>query len=73
MSLFHFIAWYPNLNPLRNLCALEWAISHPKGTTDDFGTYYDGLSAEEKEVSISEYSGIICLTSDDLEMGKALS
>ncbi|KJA23318.1 hypothetical protein HYPSUDRAFT_201597 [Hypholoma sublateritium FD-334 SS-4] len=33
----------------RNLCALEWAISHPKGSTDEFGAYYDGLPAEGKE------------------------
>ncbi|KAF8155841.1 hypothetical protein B0H34DRAFT_798941 [Crassisporium funariophilum] len=33
----------------RNLCALEWAISNPKGTTDEFGTYYDSLLAEVKQ------------------------
>jgi hypothetical protein len=39
---------------VRNLCVLEWAISNPKGTADEFGTYYDGLSVEGKEVSILE-------------------
>ncbi|PPQ94203.1 hypothetical protein CVT25_006857 [Psilocybe cyanescens] len=33
----------------RNLCALKWIISNPKGTTDEFGTYYNSLSAEGKE------------------------
>ncbi|KJA21039.1 hypothetical protein HYPSUDRAFT_203235 [Hypholoma sublateritium FD-334 SS-4] len=33
----------------RNLCALEWAILYPKGTAEEFSTYYDGLSAEAKE------------------------
>ncbi|KAF9480911.1 hypothetical protein BDN70DRAFT_893720 [Pholiota conissans] len=33
----------------RNLCALEWAILNPKGTTDAFSAYYDALSAEGKE------------------------
>ncbi|KJA13688.1 hypothetical protein HYPSUDRAFT_209335 [Hypholoma sublateritium FD-334 SS-4] len=32
----------------RNLCALEWTISNPKGTTDEFSSYYDSLSAEAK-------------------------
>lgn len=35
----------------RNLCALEWTNTNPKGTTDQFSAYYDSLSAEEKEVS----------------------
>ena len=34
----------------RNLCALEWAISNPKGTAEEFNAYYDGLSQEAKEV-----------------------
>ncbi|KJA18734.1 hypothetical protein HYPSUDRAFT_56943 [Hypholoma sublateritium FD-334 SS-4] len=33
----------------RNLCALEWTTANPKGTCDQFSTYYDGLSAEGKE------------------------
>ena len=39
----------------RNLCALEWAVLNPKGTSDEFGTYYNGLSAEAKQVSILDY------------------
>lgn len=35
---------------------------HPKGTTDEFSTYYDSLSSEMKEVGILEYSYIIYLT-----------
>ncbi|KJA17629.1 hypothetical protein HYPSUDRAFT_206092 [Hypholoma sublateritium FD-334 SS-4] len=33
----------------RNLCALDWTNTNPKGTTDQFSAYYDSLSAEEKE------------------------
>ncbi|KAF9477568.1 hypothetical protein BDN70DRAFT_101295 [Pholiota conissans] len=33
----------------RNLCALKWATLNPKGTTDEFSTYYDALSKDEKE------------------------
>ncbi|PPQ94902.1 hypothetical protein CVT25_004370 [Psilocybe cyanescens] len=40
---------YSDNIPVRNLCALEWVILNPKGTTDEFGTYYDGLSAEGTE------------------------
>ena len=36
---------------MRNLCAHEWIVSNSKGTTDEFSTYYDGLSAEDKQVS----------------------
>ena len=51
------ILWltYSNNVCLRNLCALEWVISNPKGTTDDFSNYYDSLSAEGKQVSIPWY------------------
>ncbi|KJA13303.1 hypothetical protein HYPSUDRAFT_209652 [Hypholoma sublateritium FD-334 SS-4] len=34
---------------IRNLCALEWIVSNPKGTTDEFSAYYDGLPAEDKQ------------------------
>ncbi|KJA22702.1 hypothetical protein HYPSUDRAFT_202022 [Hypholoma sublateritium FD-334 SS-4] len=33
----------------QNLCALEWIVSNPKGTTDEFSAYYDGLPAEDKQ------------------------
>ena len=69
-----FIAYSDNILVLRNLCALEWTVSNPKGTADEFGTYYDGLSAEGKEVSILKYYNDSYLTLfDDLEVGKAIS
>ena len=51
--IFDFMGYSNNI--LRNLCALEWAVSNPKGTTDEFSTYYEGLSAEAKAVSILKY------------------
>jgi len=47
-----------NSTTARNLCAKDWKAHHPKGTTEEFKTYYDSLAADQKktwqEKSITE-------------------
>lgn len=45
----------------RNLCAVEWVKSNPQGTTDEFKTYFSGLSEGQKQVCYVFYSSQLCI------------
>ncbi|KJA27205.1 hypothetical protein HYPSUDRAFT_198479 [Hypholoma sublateritium FD-334 SS-4] len=39
-----------NSTTARNICAQDWVKQHPHGTTDEFKSYYDNLSEEQRQV-----------------------
>ena len=46
----------------RNLCAREWLLTHARGTTAEFKSYFDQLSAPEKKVPFCHITSFVYLT-----------
>ena len=57
---------------LRNLCAQDWVLHNPKGLTDEFATYWNGLAPEEVMVGciLSSLITYLSRVNDLLEMGR---